>query len=747
MELFALAAAALFVLGAPALATVSWRRSLGTPVDTVEVVALAYGGIAVVTLAIWWGAWFAGFSEPVILASTLSISTLVSGCALMGRTRRATAGTVAELTGHHDGRVVPEAVATRRPPWRLPQPSGNPYFFLLLGAGVVFAVMSWLPFLTYGLSRADGVHRMAMSDWYKHLVTGSALASADVFPPANPFAHSIDSAPYYYGFHLVAASLSRLAGGITGGAPAALLYPALLGLTLMTAVATPFVAFTAARTLVHGRAGGAGDTQLVALLAAFGATFLAGLDLLPLFIDTLINIVSGALPTGLAGLRAVIPSTHLDYWIHHNERQFNAPYLTTIWAPQHMAAVLVALLAIHLVIQRRFAADRGDEASRRGNGLLMLLLPTLLLAALPALSAYVALGLGIAAAGALGIETFRARCPPWRTTAWGLWSIPGAGALLLALPVVLVLAAGSAAGGLVVHVSGAGGWVNGAVFSAALGSSWYAGVLDSLAVYALELGLVGVLAAIEIRRLAARERWQPHQRHVVWMVLSLMVCIVFVRPPVGGPNNLYARPLLLVWFLLAPFAAMRWARWSGLLPGGRGGDGGGAARARRRRGAPTWAVAALTLCLLANGYALLGVLLEGALFWPTSPPTVEAAAWTNDNAAPGAVVAIAPRDYQSSFGYWLRRPLALADERHAMLFGATAAEYERLASRLEEAREAADPGVVIGALRAVEADLFLVGRAGGDPPWRGSDCFATRFENDEWLLLEAVPGSCRSVDR
>ena len=50
-----------------------------------------------------------------------------------------------------------------------------------------------------------------MTDWYKHIVITTALSSADAFPPSNPFVHGVEPAPYYYGFHLVAASIARLA--------------------------------------------------------------------------------------------------------------------------------------------------------------------------------------------------------------------------------------------------------------------------------------------------------------------------------------------------------------------------------------------------------------------------------------------------------------------------------------------------------------------------------------------------------
>ena len=36
-------------------------------------------------------------------------------------------------------------------------------------------------------------------------------------------------------------------------------------------------------------------------------------------------VTAWPLSGGFAGLRAVVPSAHLDFWIHHNERSFSVP--------------------------------------------------------------------------------------------------------------------------------------------------------------------------------------------------------------------------------------------------------------------------------------------------------------------------------------------------------------------------------------------------------------------------------------
>ena len=89
-----------------------------------------------------------------------------------------------------------------------------------------------MPFYPYGLERNDGVHRMGMTDWHKHLIVGTALSGADEMPPPNPFLPSETSAPYYYGFQLLGASIQRAAGHTAD------IFPILLVLTLLIAAAT-----------------------------------------------------------------------------------------------------------------------------------------------------------------------------------------------------------------------------------------------------------------------------------------------------------------------------------------------------------------------------------------------------------------------------------------------------------------------------------------------------------------------------
>ncbi len=735
MELVAFVASASIVLGAPAAAAVFWLRTFHRDADSIDAVAVAYGGVAISALSLWAISWTGWVSWAAVIVSAVAGAAVVAIPALV-EVRRGKEGT------------MPIG----------PNPLGrNPHFGTLGTASLAFAVLVYVPFLSYGLQRADGVHRMAMTDWYKHLMTATALASADVFPPPNPFLQSVDAAPYYYGFHLVAASTARLAGVVPGPLAAGdLIYLSLLVLTLATALATPFVAYAVARTILGGKgpggeepgsggpsgaggsgAGGSGGGETVLsapLVAACGATLLAGFDLIPMGFDALMNLARGEVAGGgVAGLRAAIPSTHLDYWVHHNERQFNAPLLTTAWAPQHMAGVLVALVIVHLLLcrQRSATGPEGSGVQARGESRAgEWLFPALLLAGLPALSAYVALGLVVGVAGAALLETARLKAPPWRTPAWEIWAASAAASALFAAPVLFVLGRGDGHG-LVVHVSSAGGWVNGAFASALFGPGLLANLIDSAAVYTVEFGVLGVLAVLEARRLWRGDGLRGHRGHVLALVLSVVLLVTFVRPPVGGPNNLYARPMVLVWFLLAPFAAVYFVRsW--------GGRHVSATADRRGR----WIAGAVVLCLLATAYAAVGVVLEGVMFWAAPAGVVEATRWLNANAPAASVVAVHPDDFHSSFGYWLRRPLFLADERHARLFGAAKGEYDESAEALRAAY-AAGPGQAAAEFDALGVTHVILGpAASGRASWLDSPCFAITYREAGWIVAGRSGEAC-----
>ncbi len=689
-----ISAAAVVLL--PGLAASWWtvRRvaltgaSSNAELDSGQRIGLVYSGIGVACICLWLGASVFGLSRWMSLLAPLAVAGVLALAALRGKRSDRPQAPVAASLGGEAGEPAPRRNGLRGPVGTL----------ALLSLISVAAVA--LPFSTYGWERPDGVHRMAMTDWEKHLVMTTAIAASARFPPPHPYLHTDPNPSYYFGYHLVAGAIEVASGRHSEQ------YFILLLLTLTTAAATPFVVYTFARDLC---------ARSQAVLAAAGSTLLVGFDLIVVGLETLrATLDAWPLPSGLAGMRAIIPSTHIDFWIHNVDRQFNAPIITTMWAPHQTAATLIALLVLYLL------APRPDDPMRPRSGWL---LPALLLAALPALSAYVALGLGIGVAAAAMAESIAERRAPWHGGLFRRWAPAGAAGLALALPILPTLTSGSSSG-LTFHISPAGTWSNGALWSWLFGPRQWTGLLDSPAVYLMELGVVGLLAGWQIVRLWRARSLSPAQSQAVAIAFGILLVVTVVRPPVGIGNNLYARTLLLVWFVLAPFAAMA------------------AYRARRSR----WLAAAVLVCALGTAYAEVGYLLEGGLFWGTPRDDVAVLSWINDNSPPASVVAIRPGALDGSMGYWLRRPMVLGDRRLALLFGARPQEYDRTAAALEQAYSTSRSGLAAKRFDDLEADIILVSGALPVPAWAGPPCFETVTRNDAWLVLARKPASCTKAD-
>jgi hypothetical protein len=664
IALVTLLAAAVVVL-VPGLAAAFWitrTTGRGAGPGLATSIAGVFAGIGLAALSLWLAAGLVGLSRWTAVAAPLAVAATVAVTA--PRRPRGAPGAVAEEAPVRGARAT------------------------LVALSLASVMLVAVPFAPYGLQRADGVHRMAMSDWGKHLMMTTAIAASPAFPPPHPYIHSDRQASYYFGYHLVAAAISTLSGGPHG------IFTSLFILTLATAAAAPFVVYVFSRDLCGHRQ---------ALLAAGASSLLVGFDVVVLAIDTVRSMVAAwPLPEGLSGLRAIIPSTHIDYWIHNVDRSFSAPIIATMWSPHQVAATLIALLVLWLL------APHPDDAAQRRAGWF---LPALLIASLAALSSYIAMGLAVGVAGAAVAETLSHRQALWRTTVFRRWALPGVVGVLLALPTYPTVLRGSSSG-LLFHISSAGTWVNGALFSSLFGAYQWTGLLDTPALYAVELGVVGLLGVLQIVHLRRQRGLTPVEQQAAAVAASVLLLLTFVRPPIGVGNNLYARALLLTWFVLAPFAA------------------GAALRFAKRRSV---AVAAL-VCALGTAYAEVGYLLQGSLFWSTPTADVEALRWVNDHTPAHAVVAIHPDDYENNHAYWLRRPLVLGDERLAVLFGARPAHYARTAASLEAAYAEADPERARQDFAALEADVILVRSAGPDPAWMSPACFDVSRPNPTWSV-------------
>ncbi|MGE0702356.1 MAG: hypothetical protein AB7F99_00450 [Vicinamibacterales bacterium] len=675
----------LALVGIPGAAALFWARRSGTSTartsDLPRAIAISYAGVGLASISLWLFADAFGMSPLTSAVAPLAVAALI-GAAGFRRWRRDTEPGGPETAPNLDaGESRAEGRATT----------------VLAGLAFASIVLVAIPFAPYGWERADGVHRMAMTDWEKHLVMTTGIVGSPTFPPPHPYLHADPEPSYYFGYQLVAAAVTLVSH------PDADAFGALWLLTLFTAAATPFVVYVFARDLFDARP---------ALIAAAAATLLVGFDLIVVAIDALrAAYAAWPLPDGLAGLRALIPSTHIDYWIHNLDRSFSAPVVTTMWAPHQTAATLIALIVMHLL------GPRADAAGRPRAGML---LPGLLIASLAGLSTYVALALGTGVAASALVDAWQTRRLPWRTGVFRRWIGAGAIGVVVALPILPTVAHGSSSG-LILRLSAAGTWSNGAFFSWLFGRTQWALLLDTPAVYLFELGVIGLLAFPFLYRHA--RRLDPGQREAAIVAMAVLVLVTFVRPPVDVGNNLYARALLLVWFLLAPFAAAR------------------AMELRRAR----WLRAAVVVCAAGTAYAEIGYLLEGTLFWATPRPAVEAMRWINTNTPRTALVAVRPADYENIYGNWLRRPLVIGGKRLAVLFGADPFLYDRTSEALEEAFSQQTADSARDRFDALDADVMLMKNGGTDPVWATAPCFAIPHRNSEWTVIFRERAGCASA--
>ncbi len=702
--------------GLAALRTILVKRTIS---DSAELAAISFAGIGISIWALWLFAGLFGLRSWSLLLGPVTVSLGLIFTGLWKQLRAKPQDRITSISSSDSPQIFADQQEI------IVEPAT---FRSLASAGLLFTILVALPFLTFGWELDGSVHRIGMHDWYKHLVVSTAINGSDSFPPVNPFLHTMSDPSYYFGFHLLAAALNRVAGQTAD------IYYILLGLTLLTAFAFPFVVYLFASDLCNRRQ---------ARRAAWAATFLGGFDILRVGIDMLRNLVAyGSLPSSFEALRAVVPSTHLDYWIHHNDRQFNAIYTVTTWAPQHTLGLLLTLLILHLL------APLNENPGRPGRGVI---LPAILLASLPLVSAYMALGLFIGIATAIFVEMFRNAIAPWNSQTLQRWLPSGIISLLLAAPMLYVLSSNSGpAAGLIMHVSIAGNWLNGAFLTSLFGPQWWTNLLDTPALYTMEFGIIGVLGLLVIRHRFRLGTLTPAQFQIAALVMGIVIAVTIFRPPIGHPNNLYARSMLLAFCGLCPFAALAESRWLTLK----------------------WLVLAVSLCILGTGYSVLGNILDGAMFWKTPVVRVEALRWINRETPPDSVVAIHPKEFSRTFGWFLRRPLVLADERHASLFGARREQYAETADKLLNAY--ASPDTITAALRfdALQVDTILLRLNGksahqvgniatanlaevpfsdrltpshtkqSELSWAQPPCFDIAFRNELWSVVRRKVGTC-----
>ena len=191
----ALLAALVAVLLLPAWAAARYAAANGAAGDALERSAYAYGGLALSCWSLWVIGSSIGLSRPLIVAAPVIGAVALT---MVGGLQPSPAGPESDSAD-----AGSDSGSSRQ------RHGARPERFAVILTAVTLAVLVIIPFLPYGWVGSDGVHRMAMTDWYKHLMVTTALDTADRLPPANPFLISDDNTAYYYGFHLATAAIKR----------------------------------------------------------------------------------------------------------------------------------------------------------------------------------------------------------------------------------------------------------------------------------------------------------------------------------------------------------------------------------------------------------------------------------------------------------------------------------------------------------------------------------------------------------
>lgn len=147
-------------LSAPAWAMARWKRHQGA--GAVETLAFATAGTVATAPLLW------------ALSSLFGLSPL---------TTLSAGALTAALIVPAGGRQADTPMTTA--PWRQ-----------LAAIALAVAALATVAFLPQGVHRSDGIHRIAMHDWQKHLLVTDELALAAAVPPANPFLRASGTTPY-----------------------------------------------------------------------------------------------------------------------------------------------------------------------------------------------------------------------------------------------------------------------------------------------------------------------------------------------------------------------------------------------------------------------------------------------------------------------------------------------------------------------------------------------------------------------
>jgi hypothetical protein len=370
---------------------------------------------------------------------------------------------------------------------------------LLCGMSLLVVVLTALPLVIHGTPTDDGqYYRTQATDWAKHLAIVSGMG--DSLPPPNPFLRAEPLLHYYY-FPYVLPALMHRTFALTSA-------NSLIGAALLLAGAFPF--------LVYGYGRQVGIIANGALMAAFLATFVAGLDILFVLIT---------------GLTAGIWSSDVDFWVKIGDRTLTSILTHFIWTPQHaqgLLAFVLTLWTLHLVMH--------EEQTLRTK-IVAAIGAAIWLAALAGSSAF----LWLATLSGFGLFVLWELIRRWWNNAVLMIGVVLL-SLVLSLP-YLLLVVGREQSPFYIAISGSGAL---APFSALLGASPLSNLLDFPLQMVVEFGVTLVAGVVGLWRL---RRGVEFRLWTVCLVASLGIILAIRDQPTA--NNYAVRVCTLTWVILA----------------------------------------------------------------------------------------------------------------------------------------------------------------------------------------------------
>jgi hypothetical protein len=203
---------------------------------------------------------------------------------------------------------------------------------LLVAALAVSACLLGLPFLD--LHTASGVYPVEMTDWRKHYGTVWSLEQTGI-PPRNVFFAALGPAYpliYYYFFYLPVAAVDMIAHAQPQ------IHLVLAAVIIIEILLLQVMSYIFAKRYFQ--------SERAALCVVGLLAFVGGLDVIPMLIQIWIRWARFT-PAGEWTWLTLIHDPHIESWASPTGLRLNIFYVLSIWVPQHVASLSIALFGLY----------------------------------------------------------------------------------------------------------------------------------------------------------------------------------------------------------------------------------------------------------------------------------------------------------------------------------------------------------------------------------------------------------------